>query len=164
MRELVEIVVSIGVMTVFSSIWYFNRFDFYLIDVVSEEAVRNAWTMALIDFFSEVIVFVILGRMVYSMWKVSLFDLAQAFIRSIGRFEMFALTGISIMYIFQVMNYHYGCDYFFNFEWMTEENLAIAAQNDGTPSWCEIMQSYGMSCYTWYAFNATSLEATVEEN
>ena len=48
--------------------------------------------------------------MVYRLWKVSLFDLAQAYIRSIGKFEMFALASCCVMYIFLFMNYHFECD------------------------------------------------------
>jgi len=149
LREMVEMMVSIGVMTVFTGIYYFNRYDFYMIDVVLSEAFRNAWLMAISDFIGELIVFVILERMVYKTRKVSLFDLGQAYIRSIGKFEMFSLTACSVMYILMFMNYHMGCDYFFNFEWMTEENLAIAARNNRTVSWCELLQNDGFSCYNY---------------
>ena len=81
-----------------------------LFDVISSEAFRNAWLMAISDFIGELIVFVIFDRMVYKTWKVSLFDLGQSYILSIGKFEMFALTACSVMYIFMFMNYHMGCD------------------------------------------------------
>ena len=132
MREVVEMAASCGVMTTFTGIYYFNRNEFYIIDVVSWEAFGNAWIMAIVNCFGELIVFFILDRMVYKTWKVSLFDLAQAYIRSIGKFEMFSLTAGCVMYVFMFLHYHNGCDYFFNFEWMTEENLAIAARKSRT--------------------------------
>ena len=157
-RELVEMLVSIGVMTAVTGIFYFNRFDYYIIDVVSDADFRNAWIMALIDFGGELVVFIILDRMVYRVWKLSLFDLAQAYIRSIGNFEIFSLTCTSTIYIFLFMNYHYGCDYFWYFEWLTEENLAIAARNNGTISWCEMLQNDGFSCYNFVSpYNETDV-------
>ena len=146
-----------------------------MIDVASNEAIRNAALMSVLDFFLELAVFIIFDRMIYKVWKVSLFDLGQAYIRLIGKAETFCLVCGFVVYSFMFMNYHYGCDYFMNFEWMTEENLAIAELNDGSPTWCDIMQSEGFSCYSYdytpigrknvtMIVNATlSGEATVED-
>jgi hypothetical protein len=155
LREFIEMLVSVGVMTVFTAIYYFNRWDYYMIDVASKTAFRNAWLTAGADFATELLVYLVFDRMVYRLWKVSLLDLAQAYIRSIGKFEMYALTSCCVMYIFLFMNYHFGCDYFFNFEWMTEENLEIASAGGTTKSWCDLRQEMGVSCYSWIRFNTT---------
>ena len=160
-----ELVASAGVMGVICSIWYRNKTDYFMIDVATDEAIRNAGLMSVGDFFLELFVFIIFDRMVYNVWKVSLFDLGQAYIRSIGKAETFCLICWSSMYLFMFMNYHYGCDYFMNFEWMSEENLAIAALNDGTPTWCDIMQSEGVSCYSLdYMYTPRNLNATMIVN
>ena len=155
MREFMELISSLGTMTVISSVWYFNRFDYYVIDVASEEAIRNTCLMSIFDFFSELAVLFVFDRMVHKVWEVSLIDLAQAFIRSTGRWEMFFLTCSCTIYMFMFGNYHYGSDYFFNFEWMTEENLLIAEMDDGTPTFCDILQEQGKSCYNWKGLNET---------
>ena len=112
-------VASVGVTGIICSIWYFNRFDYYMIDVATDKAIRNAALMSILDFVLELIVFIIFDRMVFTVWKVSLFDLGQAYIRSIGRAETYFLICGFCCYLFMFMNYHYGCDYFFTFEWMT---------------------------------------------
>ena len=82
-----------------------------------------------------IIVFIAVDRLVFKTWKVGLFDSVQAFIRSIGKLEIFAATAGSILVVFYCMNYHYGQDYFFKFEWLNEKSLdTISARNDGTPS------------------------------
>ena len=40
-----------------------------------------------------------------------------------------------------------GMVYSFNFEWLSEKNLDNSERNDGTPSWCQVLQSAGKSCY-----------------
>ena len=156
LREMVEMIASAGVTSIVCSIWYFNKQDFYMIDVVSDEALRNAVLMALFDFVSELTAFVIFDRMIYKVWKVSLFDLGQAYIRSIGETETYFLLSGFTMYMFMFMSYHNGCDYFFNFEWMNAENLAIGI--NGTLTFCDVMQSEGYSCYSYgYSqYNATT--------
>ena len=49
-REFIEMVASIGVVGVTGSIWYFNRFDYFMIDVATDEAIRNAALMSIGDF------------------------------------------------------------------------------------------------------------------
>ena len=169
LREMVEMVASAGVMGIICSIWYFNRYDYYMMDVATDIAIRNAALMSVGDFFMELTVFVIFDRMVNKLWKVSLLDLGQAYVRSIGKAETYCLVCGFSCYLFMFMNYHYGCDYFFDFEWMTEENLAIAELNDGSPTWCDIMQGGGFSCYSYdytpMSGNATmSFNETVGEN
>ena len=163
LREMVELVASAGVMGIICSIWYFNKTDYFMIDVVSDEGLLNAALMSVSDFFLELFVFIIFERMVYKVWKVSLSDLGQAYIRSIGKAETFCFICGWVFYVMMFMNYHYGCDYFMNFEWMNEENLAIAALNDGTPTWCDIMQSEGVSCYN-YDYTPRNLNATMIVN
>ena len=150
LRELMEVVTSLGVMTVVSGIYYFNRFDYFMIDVITPEAFRNAWIMACSSSVIDVVLLIILDFVVRKVWKgLSLFDLGLSFLSAIGLWRIFLVFFCCIGYIFGFMNYHFGCDYFFRFEWMTEENLAIADRNDGTPSWCEIRQMEGKSCYNW---------------
>ena len=43
LREMAEMAVSVGVMSGYTGIYFFNRYDFYMLDVVSYEAFRNAW-------------------------------------------------------------------------------------------------------------------------
>ena len=83
-----------------------------MLDVVSDEAIRNSIYIGIVDLVVELIVVFAVDRLVFKAWKVSLFDLAQAFIRSIGKLGIFSTPADSILIreliVFYFMNYHYG--------------------------------------------------------
>ena len=151
-HEMIEVCASSGVMIIYGMVWFFNRNDYYMIDTVSNYSMRNAAIMAAVDCGGELLIFAIFNKIVRGVWKVSLVDLGQAFIRGcIGVTETCCVAIGLIIYLFVSMNYHYGCDYFFTFEWLNAgENSTIVETEGGevvSLNWCQMLQSDGKSCY-----------------
>jgi hypothetical protein len=46
---------------------------------------------------------------------------------------------------------------------MAEENRRAVELNDGSLSWCDQRQLFGVSCYSWNWFNSTAVWLTVDE-
>ncbi|GMH93897.1 hypothetical protein TL16_g12751 [Triparma laevis f. inornata] len=137
-REIVEISTSLGVTVVFGSIWLFRKEHYFMIDTVEQHELERAFTMSLIDFLTEIVVLLLFDRVVYSVWRVHLYDLAQAFARAIGFYELFGMICGCVIFILTFLMYHFGGDYFMNFEWMEMDDF------DG---WCAAMQRNASSCY-----------------
>eukprot|EP00519_Triparma_laevis_P000844 CAMPEP_0182508240 /NCGR_PEP_ID=MMETSP1321-20130603/24625_1 /TAXON_ID=91990 /ORGANISM="Bolidomonas sp., Strain RCC1657" /LENGTH=964 /DNA_ID=CAMNT_0024714283 /DNA_START=132 /DNA_END=3023 /DNA_ORIENTATION=+ len=117
-REIVEISTSLGVTFVFGSIWLFRSSHFFMIDAVKLEELERAFTMSVIDFCTEVVVLLLFDRLVYQVWRVHLYDLAQAFASAIGFYELFGMICGCVIFILTFLMYHFGGDFFMNFEWL----------------------------------------------
>ena len=138
---------SIGVIGVFTSAWYFNKPNFYMIDVTTWEELFQGLLTSFLNFLSELIGLLLFDRVVYKVFRVSLIELGVAFVSTVGHLEFFAICAGCTSYILFFMVYHAGSDYYFKFEWMKEEN-----KND--PSWCDLMQQSRSSCFYQYSVGA----------
>ena len=139
-REFVEVSTSIGVMGVFASAWYFNKPHFYMIDVTTWKELRQGLLTSFFNFLSELIGLLLVDRVVYKVFRVSLVGLGVAFVSTVGHLEFLGICVGCTSYIVFFLVYHAGSDYYFKFEWMKEEN-----KND--PSWCDLNQQSRSSCF-----------------
>ena len=139
-RDLLTISTSVGVTLVFSTVWYFRKYDYFMVDSISLPELNRALELSIINFVLEIIVFIFVHKMIRKIFRISFLDLAQAYCSSVGSFEFFGLCSGTITYMCVFLMYHLGADYYFRFEWML-------GGEGGDSQWCIKRQMNGTSCY-----------------
>ena len=125
----------------FGSIWLFRSSHFFMIDAVKLEELERAFTMSVIDFCTEVVVLLLFDRLVYQVWRVHLYDLAQAFASAIGLYELFGMICGCVIFILTFLMYHFGGDFFMNFEWLEGRGGELGGKD--FEEWCFERQRFG---------------------
>ena len=139
-REVVELVTSLGVSLVLGCAWFTHYEDFFMIDTLTAEQLQRAIKMSALDFSTEFLVLYIFSKLVQKVWGLTVLDLAQSFCAAIGRLEFFGLVAGCTTFILMFLQYHFGTDYFFQFLWLQE-----GMSNNST--FCEVLQDAGKSCF-----------------
>ena len=141
LREIIELSTSIGVTLLFGIMWMFNRRGYYMLDSFTTSDFQQAFITSALNFVWEGFSLLVCEKIVARVFRVSLLDLAQAYVGTVGRFEFFAMIWGSTLYIMIFFSYHQGTDFYFKFEWMEPSKVGnskwcVERQNENPPQSC----------------------------
>ena len=92
---------------VFGSIWHFGREHYFMIDAVQPAELERASIMSIVDFTTELMVLLLFDILVYHVWRVHLYNLAQDFARAVRWMEVFS-TVADCIFILTFLMHHFG--------------------------------------------------------